>query len=237
MKITIPKENIDYESEILEIIKENPDGVTITDIAVKTEFSRNTVSKYVSILGLKKKIFSRKIGAYRLYLSAQEISFPKIFTIAFYKGLLSGLKRNFQDSEEIFKEIGRNCYQYIDFSLGPMISKELKGLKVNRLIKIYYEVFESFYPSYEVAQPSVDISVKIIDENKTRTILKFTNSEFLQTSNDFILHAYIVAGLIEELWEKEIGRIIECNVGKVHVSEKREYSFYELYLDVDKRTF
>ncbi|TFG30481.1 MAG: HTH domain-containing protein [Promethearchaeota archaeon] len=237
MKITIPKENVDYEAEILEYIKKKTDGVTITDIAEDTDFSRNTVSKYVSILGLKKKIFSRKVGAYKLYFNAEEISFPKLFTIAYYKGLLSGLKRNFPDSEEIFKEIGRNCYEYIDFSLGPMISKELKGLKVNRLIKIYYEVFGRFYPSYEVAQPLIDISVQNLDENNTRTILKFSNSEFLQTTDDFLLHAYIIAGLIEELWVKEVGRKIKCNVGKVHISEKKEESFYELYLDVDKRKF
>ncbi len=55
MKISIPKENVDYEAEILEYIKDKSEGVTITDIADETDFSRNTVSKYVSILGLKKK--------------------------------------------------------------------------------------------------------------------------------------------------------------------------------------
>jgi hypothetical protein len=237
VKFTIPKETIDYEADILEYIKNKPEGVTITDISEDTEFSRNTVSKYVSILGLKKKIFSRKVGAYKLYFNAEEISFPKIFTIAYYKGLLSGLKRNFPNSEKIFKQIGRNCYEYIDFSLGPMISKELKGFKVNRLIKIYYEVFGRFYPTYEVAQPSIDISVQKIDKNNTRTILKFSNSEYLQTNDDFILHAYIIAGLIEELWKKEAGRIIKCNVGNVYISDKKEESYYELYLDIDRRTF
>ena len=47
------KDHINYEYVILELIRDNPGGLTITDIANDTGFSRNTVSKYVSILELK----------------------------------------------------------------------------------------------------------------------------------------------------------------------------------------
>ena len=63
---SIPKEIIEYESEIVDYIRGKTDGVTITDIAKDKKYSRNTVSKYVSLLILKKKIFSRKVGAYKL---------------------------------------------------------------------------------------------------------------------------------------------------------------------------
>jgi len=43
------------ESEILEYIKGKPGGVSITEISKNKGFSRNTVSKYVAILELKKK--------------------------------------------------------------------------------------------------------------------------------------------------------------------------------------
>ncbi|MFX1338849.1 MAG: winged helix-turn-helix transcriptional regulator [Promethearchaeota archaeon] len=233
MNLTISKKNEikDFEAKILEYITRNPDGVTITDIADETEISRNTVSKYVSILGVKKKIFSRKIGAYKLYFCAERDSFSKLYIIAYYKGLLHGLKENFPDSEEIFKNIGRTCYKYIDFSLGPMISKELKGFKVNRLLKLYYEVFGKFFPTYSVVQPTIEISSRKINGNKTGSILKFANSAFLQDSDDFILHAHIIAGILEELWDVEVRRKIKCNVGKVHISERKEDSYYELVIE------
>ncbi len=49
----MPKKSdlIDYETEILDFIKEKPEGVTITDKTEQKNFSRNTVSKYVSNLG------------------------------------------------------------------------------------------------------------------------------------------------------------------------------------------
>jgi len=232
--ITKRKKIIEYERKILEFIKQNNNGVTITDIAVGTQFSRNTVSKYVSILGIKKKIFSREIGAYKLYFSAEEISFPKIFSLAYYKGILSGLKSNFPNSEEAFKDIGRNCYDYIDFSLGPMVSKELRGFKVSRLVKVYYTVFGQFYPSYDITQPTIEISIEKMENNKQKTILKFNNSEFIGPSGEFSYHAYIMAGLIETLWKKEVGKKIYCNVESIHPSDKREDSFYVLSIVMEK---
>ena len=230
---SIPKEIIEYESEIVDYIRGKTDGVTITDIAKDKKYSRNTVSKYVSLLILKKKIFSRKVGAYKLYFCEEEISFPKIFIIEYYKGILSGLKQKFPDSEDLFKEIGHICYKHIDLSLGAVVSKELKGPKVNRFIKIYNDVFGKFYPSSEVTNPLINISLKKLDNNKTKTILKFTHSEFLQDTDDFIYHAYIVAGLIEELWKKEVGRIIQCNVESVNILDKIEDSYYELSIEVE----
>ncbi|MFW9877177.1 MAG: winged helix-turn-helix transcriptional regulator, partial [Candidatus Thorarchaeota archaeon] len=41
----------------MECIQHNPGGVTISDIANFTKFSRNTISKYVAILELKNLIF------------------------------------------------------------------------------------------------------------------------------------------------------------------------------------
>ena len=117
VKWSISKKNssVDYETEILECIRENPSGVNITDISNKKEFSRNTVSKYVSILELKKKTFKRKVGAYHLYFSAEKSYFPKEIIISYYKALLSGLKKNYPRAEETFKDIGRKSLKFIDF--------------------------------------------------------------------------------------------------------------------------
>ena len=54
---------IDFERQILDTIRNHPGGLTITDIAKIKSYSRNTVSKYVSVLELKDQVSSRKIGA------------------------------------------------------------------------------------------------------------------------------------------------------------------------------
>lgn len=221
------------EFEILEYIREKPNGVTITEISKKKGFSRNTVSKYVSILEIKKKIISKKVGAYHLYFSAEVKFFSKMFTISYYKALLAGLKQNFPNNGEIFKKIGHNCLEYIDFYLSPTQSEKLKGMKVNRIWKLYYDVFGKFYPSLNIIQPT--IKVKTRKENGTiKIILKFTNSEFLDITDDFIYHYYIVAGLIEAIWRRETHLDVICNIEKVYISEKKENSYVELSINFEK---
>ena len=109
----------DLESEILEYIREKQGGVTITEIAKKRGFSRNTVSKYISILEIKKKIFGKKFGSYHLYFSTEMNLFSRLFILAYYKAILAGLKDKYPNDGEVFKEIGRNSVEYIESLLGP----------------------------------------------------------------------------------------------------------------------
>ncbi len=113
-----------------------------------------------------------------------------------------------------------------------MISKELKGFKVNRLIKIYYEVFGRFYPTYDILQPSIEISEQMMDESGKRAVYRFKNSEFLEGTEDFTYHFYIVSGIIEALWEREVERPVECKVKKIHAGSKKDNAFYELSIEI-----
>ncbi|MFX1392595.1 MAG: hypothetical protein ACFFAH_03380 [Promethearchaeota archaeon] len=221
------------EFEILEYIREKPNGVTITEISKKKGFSRNTVSKYVSILEIKKKIISKKVGAYNLYFSTELKFFSKTFTIFYYKALLAGLKENFPNTGEIFKNIGRNCLEYIDFYLSPTKLDKLKGMKVTRIWKLYYDVFGKFYPSLNIIQPTIKVRTK--KKNGTiKIILRFSNSEFIDITDDFIYHYYITAGLIEAIWKKESNIDVVCNIEKVHLSDKKESSYVELSINFEK---
>ncbi len=232
MKIAIPREQIDYETKIMDCIRENPSGITITDIAKEKGYSRNTISKYVSMLEIKQKIFKRKVGAYNLYFSSKKSFFPKEIISSYYKALLSGLKKNFPNNEEVFKDIGRSSLEYIDFSFGPTVKKGLKNLRNISIPKIYFEVFGKFYPSYDILQPSIEISEPIMDESGNRAVYRFTNSEFLDKTKDFIYHFYIVSGIIEALWEREVGRPVECKVEKINVANKKEDAFFELSIEI-----
>ncbi|MFX0186416.1 MAG: HTH domain-containing protein [Candidatus Hodarchaeota archaeon] len=222
------------EFEILEYINEKPNGVTITEISKNIGFSRNTISKYISILELKKKIVSKKIGAYRLYFSTKMKVLLKIFTEVYYKALLAGLKDEFPDAEETFKEIGRNSLEFIDNYLTSSNSEKLKGIKINLLLKLYYDVFGKFNSSLNRIQPIINLS-KRRKEGTTKFILRHTDSEFLDNSNKFIYHYYIIAGLIEAIWKKKINRDAVCNVETIYVSDDKEHSYIEFSIEVEKR--
>lgn len=184
------------------------------------------------MLEIKQKIFKRKVGAYNLYFSSKKSFFPKEIISSYYKALLSGLKKNYPNDEEIFKEIGRNSLEFIDFSFGPTLTKGLKNLRNIPVPKIYFEVFGKFYPSYDILQPSIEISEPIMDESDNKAVYRFKNSEFLDNSKDFIYHFYIVSGIIEALWEREVGRTVECKVEKIHVANKKEDAFFELSIEI-----
>jgi hypothetical protein len=216
----------------LECIRENPSGITITDIAKAKGYSRNTISKYVSMLEIKEKIFKRKVGAYNLYFSSKKNYFPKEIISSYYKALLSGLKKNYPNDEETFKDIGRNSLKFIDFTFGPTVKKGLKNLRNIPIPKLYFEVFGKFYPSYDILQPSIEISEPIIDESGNKAVYRFKNSEFLDKTKDFIYHFYIVAGIIEALWEREVGSPVECNVENINVGNKKDDAFFELSIKI-----
>ncbi|TFG30479.1 MAG: winged helix-turn-helix domain-containing protein [Promethearchaeota archaeon] len=225
-------ESIDYESKILDCIRENPSGITITDIAKEKGYSRNTISKYVSMLEIKEKIFRRKVGAYNLYFSSKKNFFPKEIISSYYKALLSGLKKNYPNDEEIFKDIGRDSLEFIDFSFGPTVRKGLKSLRNIPVPKLYFEVFGKFYPSYDILQPSIEISEPIMNESGKKAIYRFKNSEFLDKTEDFTYHFYIVSGIIEALWEREVGSSVKCIVEKIHVGNRKDEAYFELSIEI-----
>jgi hypothetical protein len=221
-----------YESEILEYIRHNPGGVTKTDITNDIGYSRNTVSKYVSVLESKKLIFCRKIGAYNLYFTSKEGYFPKEITTSYYKGVLAGLKKYFPDKEQVFKLIGKEALKHIDFSFGPTIKRQMRVVKGSPIIKLYFDVFKNFYTSYDLLQPKIEISNPEIDETGMRAVYKFTNSEFLETTDDFIYHFYMAVGIMEVIFSREIERPVECIIEKVHISDGKEESFIEISVNV-----
>ena len=224
----------DFEGEILECIRENPRGLTITEIANKRGFSRNTVSKYVSLLELKNLIFRKKIGAYNIYFNREIGIYSKLYYTSYYKALLAGLKENYPNDAEIFKNIGRKSLKYLDFLIQPSSrSKKLKIKGLNRILKLYYDTFGKFFPPLNIIRPRINAYLKKKnDGTRDKIIVKFTNSEFLDNSNDYIYHFYIATGIVEALLEREINKTVKCNIESINISDNQENSFIELSIDV-----
>jgi DNA polymerase elongation subunit (family B) len=206
-------------------------GATITEISKKTGFSRNTISKYVSILELKKKIFSKKIGMFRLYFSTEQ-NYPKIFGISYYKAILAGLKKYYPNDYETFKKIGKECFEYIDFSFERAIFKDFEHLRPNKFIFLFMDVFGKLYPSIDVVDPIIDTYMKE-DESGRKIVLKFKSKEYLANTEDYIYHFYIIAGIAEAIYKRELNLNIICNVENVHLSDKVGESFVELSMKIE----
>ncbi|MFX1392594.1 MAG: hypothetical protein ACFFAH_03375 [Promethearchaeota archaeon] len=223
--------NRDLETEILEFIKEKPNGVTITEISKKKGFSRNTVAKYAAILEVKKKIFSKKIGVYQLFFSTDMNLFARTFTMSYYKAILAGLKKRYPNDKEQFKKIGRESLEYIEALLGPVILEQVKGLNVNRMIRLYYQLFGKVIPSLDMIQPNIEMSMRKNKDNKNKIILKFTDTEFLDNSGDFIYHYYIIAGILEKVWQREVNKNVIVNVETISLSELKDDSYLELSVE------
>ena len=156
-----------------------------------------------------------------------------MYTLSYYKALLAGLKKKYPNNGEIFKDIGRECLEYLVLFLKPFSSEKLKSVRYNRILKLYYDVFGKFFPSLNIINPIIELSVKKKRGKKDKLLLKFTDSEFLEDSNDFIYHFYISAGIIEAIWKREVNKNVKCNIEKIFISEKRENSFIELSIEID----
>ena len=226
------KNTINHEIAILECIRDNPGGITASDIVNITNFSRNTVSKYVLSLELTSQIFSKKVGAYKLFFAKKEKFIPFETAITYYKALLSKFKNYFPNNEDVAIQIGREAANDIKFSFGPNIQKQLRGLKSHLISRLFLESFKAFYSAYDIFQPNIDITILKIDPEGKNATYRFKNSIFLEDTDDFIYHVYIMCGISEGILKKAINRDVLCEVDQIYVSNKKEESFFDFTITI-----
>ncbi len=226
------KNAIDHEFVILESIRDNPGGVTASDIAKITKFSRNTVSKYVRSLEVTNQIFSKKVGAYKLYFAVEKRYIPSETAISYYKALLSKIKKYFPDKEEMAKKIGREAVKDIKFTFGPSIYKQLKSIKDHPISRIHLESFKSYYSAYDIFQPNIDISILKIDAEGKSATYRFKNSIFLESSDDFIYHLYIMCGISEGILNRVLKTEVSCEIEQISISDNKEESFFDISIKI-----
>lgn len=224
------KAQIDHEQEILECVRDNPGGVTVSDIVNFTNFSRNTVSKYVSILGLKKEIFSKNIGAYRLYFASKKRYIPLEFAISYYKALISRIKKYVPETKDLAKKIGKDAVNDIKFTFTPNIYKQMKSLKDNPISRVHLESFKNFYPVYDPFSPDIDISIINFDLEEKSATFRFKNSPFLSDTNEFDYHIYIICGITEGILERELKTKALCEIKEIHPSINKKDAYFDIII-------
>ncbi|MFW9971158.1 MAG: MarR family transcriptional regulator [Candidatus Odinarchaeota archaeon] len=217
-----------HEFVILEYIRDNPGGVTVSDIANFTKFSRNTVSKYVAVLEAKNQIFSKKVGAYKLYFTTKRSYIPLELAISYYKALISRFKKYIPETEGLAKKIGKEAVTDIKFSFGPSILKQMRSLKDNPISRVHLESFKNFYPVYDPFSPEIEITIVDIDPNGKSATFRFKNSPFLLNTNEFDYHIYIICGITEGILERELKTKVSCEVKKIQPSEKKDDAYFDI---------
>ncbi|MFX1497233.1 MAG: hypothetical protein ACFFBH_06885 [Promethearchaeota archaeon] len=226
------KVGINHESEILECIRDNPSGATVSDIVNSTSFSRNTVSKYVSILEVKKEIFGKKVGAYRLYFATKKRYIPLEFAISYYKALISRFKKYIPNTEDLAKKIGKEAVEDVKFTFAPNIYKQMKALKDNPISRVHLESFKNFYPVYDPFSPEIEISIINFDPEGKSATFRFKNSPFLSDTSEFDYHIYIICGITEGILERELKAKVVCKIKEIHPSINKEEAYFDIMINL-----
>ena len=63
-------------------------------------------------------------------------------------------------------------------------------------------------------------------------MVRFTNSVFLDRSDDLIYHAYIVSGIGESILSLLLKRDIKLNITKIHVDREKKFSYFDMEIKV-----
>ena len=218
-----------FEQKILDFLNFNPAGSTITDIANGIDASRNTVKKYIKILEKADKVYRRRIGNYNLCFSADHLSQLEQF-LKLYKGLLYGLKKEFPNQEEVFKNVGRHIADYYTLPMGHILDI-LKGLDFSQKkpsLKTLTDTFENIVPYKEIFQDPIELIGINVDKENSEINLEYTNSSFLEDTDDFIYHIYINFGYLQALYEKLLKKSLNFTVEDISIANDKESSLIKI---------
>ena len=221
---------IDYKAKILNKLEDSASGLTIFEIADKTEIHRNTVSKYLRGLEGEGLVRKKVLGTAHLYVSTKRKYLRCKLVNSFIQALLYGLKSNFPNKEQIFKNVGRNLLEHFQFSLGDAYTREFEKIKANSNSDTYLELFKEFYNAFDFFQDDLDISLVELHSHKVKYRIK--NSEFLKNSDDFLYYFYIVCGITEGVYSRGLDIKISCNVEDINISTNKKKSYIDISLEI-----
>ena len=211
--------------------------MTITDISKEMSYSRNTVSKYVAILQLKGMIYNTSVGRYNLYFSTKKNFILKSVIISMYKALFLAIKNKLPHQEQIYKEIGKELQKNFDFRYSKGFfendAKKKIGLKDLKDFKPHFEYFVEVFNSSNILQDTAKVIHLKYENNYKTAIYRISNSEFLESNDDYIFYFYMIAGIIETYLGEELNRNITCKIIDISVSSNKEDSYVDLSINIE----
>ena len=218
-KLKKTRKGINWADEILNYLKENPFGLTITDIAegMDPQTTRVTVHKYIKLLLKQRKIFAREVGVYNLYYSSERIFLPLNFVSKFYNGILTGLKDKFSSKKE-FKELG---YIVSDVMIRELIEQFPKSLRDQiKSFEDFLPYFAKLYPYLDVVPDNNLIIEEEISEDGSKALFHFKNSNIFNLLENSEYHFYLLTGMMERSLSRLFRSEIKVEIESFNIDEK-----------------
>ena len=211
------RKGVNWAEKILNYLRENPFGLTVSQIAEDIDTSRVTVYKYMDILEEQGKVFAREVHRYKLYYSSDRIVLPLNFVSAFYNGILSGLKKKFSNEKE-FKELG---YTIADVMRVELIKQFPKSIRDEiKTFKDFLRYFPKLYPYLDIILNDNLIIDEDISEDGTKALFHFKNLNLLNLSEDFKYHYYILTGMMEKSLSRIFRKEIQVDIFSLDFENK-----------------
>jgi DNA-binding transcriptional regulator YhcF (GntR family) len=219
-----------YKRQILDILDDHPFGLSITEIAEKSEFHRNTVSKYMNILEAEKKVNKKRIGTASIYTTKKRKYLRRGLVVSFIQSLLKGLKHKFPNNEQKLKAIGREITKSFQFPIGNVYFDEFKKVRSSSDTLEKLKLFELFYNSFDFFQD--DLEIEIIELNSHKVIYRIKNSDFLIENGAFNYFFYIMCGITEGIYLQNLELEVICDVVQFKLPDSKTEAFIDISLEI-----
>ena len=221
-KLKKTRKGINWAEEILNYLRENPFGVTITDIAdpkkgMKPQTTRVTIYKYIKILLEQGKIFSREVGVYNLYYCSERMFLPLKFVSKFYIGMLSGLKDKFSSKKD-FKELGYNIAEGMIIELMEQFPKSIRDQI--KSFEDFLPYFAKLYPYLDIIPDNNLVIEEEISEDGSKAVFHFKNSNIFNLSENSEYHFYLLTGMMERSLSRIFRTKINVEIDSINIDEK-----------------
>jgi len=199
-------------------------------------YSKNTVSKYIAVLEATNKIYKQFVGLYKLYFSTKKTFISREIIIPMYKALFKAIKEIFPFQEEKYKEIGRelqNNFNY-RYSKGFFKNEETRRESVKDIkdFKPHFDYFIEVFNAQNILQDTIQVNLIRYENNNKRGCFRFSNSDFLELTDEYIFYFYMIAGIIESYLGSELDREIRCNILDVNISKQKEECYVDMSIDI-----
>lgn len=221
----------DYEQIIVDCLSENITGLTISDIATKTNISRNTIYRYLGILEGRGDVYNKRVGSYNLYFPMQRSMLFRESITSFLKGLFSNLKRTFPGKEALFKEYGMRIAESITLPFPSKGEEELKKLE-GYSVKEVLESIANWVPYFNLLFDTVSISNIEIKKKANKGIYTFINSEIIDSEDDSIYYFHVIAGIIEKKLSEYTNKLVKCDVFDYKIFEDNEKNYVKYSIKI-----
>jgi len=218
-KLKKTRKGINWADEILNYLRENPFGLTITDIAegMDPHTTRVTVYKYIKLLLKQGKVFAREVGVYNLYYSSERMFIPINFVSKFYIGMLTGLKDKLSNKID-FKQIGSNI---ADVMLTELVEQFPKSLRDQiKSFEDFLPYFAKLYPYLDVVPDNNLIIEEEISEDRSKAVFHFKNSKIFNLSENSEYHFYLLTGMMERSLSRIFRSEIKVEIESFNIDEK-----------------